>query len=131
MDGPPSVAVVLCAGGETEVGFSIVKAVEIYVVNHKTVRDIYYLAVHTNRASPCVLSDVGVAFGVKGAAIFRGKPFGPAEPIVIVGVNDGEFALRQWYAAKGAAIAEPAIEKDEEQNRLFDLTRDVKSNLQV
>jgi len=58
-------------------------------------------------------------------------PLVPAEQGVIVGVNDGEFALRQGDASKGAAAAEPAIEKDEKQNRLFDATRDVDNDLQV
>jgi len=87
--------------------------------------------VHTNRASPCVLSDVGVAFGVKGAAIFRGKPFGPAEPGVIVGVNDGEFALRQGYAAKGVAISQPAIEKDRQDTEPFEPGGDFDCNGQL
>jgi hypothetical protein len=39
-------------------------------------------------------------------------PFVFAEAIIIVGVNDGEFALRQRYSPEGVAVANAAVEND-------------------
>ena len=84
---------------------------------------------HTNRASPCVLSDIGVAFGIKGAAIFRGEPLMTAEQIVIVGVNDCKFAFSQGYSAKGIAEAHAAIQQEHEDQSLFQPARDFDNEL--
>jgi len=53
---------------------------------------------------------MSMALCVKGAAIFRGEPFVFVEPIIIIGVDDGEFALSEWYSAEGVAVACPAIQ---------------------
>ncbi len=75
-----------------------------------------YFAVHADRLSlagfPAQLGADGVEFVID----FRGGPFVLAEPVKIVGVNDGVFALGQRYAPEGIAVANPPIEK----NRLSD-----------
>ena len=39
-------------------------------------------------------------------------PFVFAEVIIIIQVNDGEFALRQRYSPEGVPVAHPPIQKD-------------------
>ena len=114
-------AVVLCAGGQPQVGLSIVEAVEIYVVNHQTIRNLYYAAVHIDGRNAAFSSDPGIAFGIEGVAVFGDVPFVGDKLIVIFRVNNGKFALGKGYAAEGVAIAEPAIEKDRCDTQPFEL----------
>jgi hypothetical protein len=46
-------------------------------------------------------------------------PFVFAEAVIIIRVNDGEFALRQRYPPEGVAIANPPIKKNKESYRPF------------
>ncbi len=75
-----------------------------------------YFTVHADGLSlagfPAQLGADGVEFVID----FRGCPFVLAEPVKIVGVNDGVFALGQKNAPEGIAVANPPIEK----NRLSD-----------
>ncbi len=70
-----------------------------------------YFAVHADRLSlagfPAQLGADGVEFVID----FRGGPFVLAEPVIIIRVNDGVFALCQRNAPEGIAEANPPIEK--------------------
>jgi len=49
--------------------------------------------------------------GVISMDAFIDVPFVLSQPLVIFGINDGEFALRQRNPAKGIAIPDPPISK--------------------
>ena len=50
-----------------------------------------------------------MALCVKGAGIFYGEPFVNIQPVEVVGVNDGELAPGEGYAAEGVAVAKAAV----------------------
>ena len=58
-------------------------------------------------------------------------PFVFAEAIIIIGVNDGEFALRQRYPPEGVAIANTTVEKDRQDTEPFKPDWNFNSNLDV
>jgi len=118
------VAYVLHISGQTQISFTIIKTIIIDVVNHKTIWGFRYLAVHRDDNDLAGFSVSSMVFRIKGVPCLVGTPLVPAEPIVIVGVNDGEFALRQGYAAKCVAISQPAIEKDRQDTEPFEPRRD-------
>ncbi len=67
---------------------------------------------------------MSMALCVKGAGIFCGEPFVPAEPIVIVWVNDGKFALSKSYSAESVAVANAAIQKHRKDDDALKPVRD-------
>ena len=68
-----------------------------------------YFAVHAIRLSlTACLAQLGPD-GVEFVIDSRGSPFVTAEPVKIVRVNDGVFALGQRDAPEGIAAANPAI----------------------
>ena len=68
-----------------------------------------YFAVHSVGLSlPACLAQLG-ADGVEFVIDPRGGPFVLAEPVKIVRVNDGVFALRQRDEPEGIAEANPPI----------------------
>jgi hypothetical protein len=85
-----------------------------------------YFAVHAVRLSLTVclaqLESDGIEFGIDS----RCGPFVLAEPVIIVRVNDGVFALRQRDASEGVAVAEPAIQKYKENERPYQPFRNCK-----
>jgi hypothetical protein len=54
-----------------------------------------------------------------------------AEAIIIIGVNDGEFTLRQRYPPEGVPIAHPPIQKNKESYQPFYPRWNFDSNLDV
>ena len=122
---------VLGAGRGAEVSFSVVKAIVVDVVAVTVRREIQYEVVHTHIFTGFLFAICKGADGIAGVGAFVEVPFVSAYPVVVFRVNDGESALRQGDASEGAAISQPAIEKDERKKRLFEAVRDVKSNLQV
>jgi len=68
-----------------------------------------YFAVHAIRLSlTACLAQLG-ADGVEFVIDSRGGPFVLAEPVIIVRVNDGVFALGQRDEPEGIAAANPPI----------------------
>jgi hypothetical protein len=67
--------------------------------------------------------------GVKGVDTFADVPFELDQSVVILGVNNGEFALRQGYLPESIAVSQPPIQKHEKQKRLFEPMRDVNGDL--
>jgi hypothetical protein len=85
-------------------------------------------AVHADRLSlagfPAQLGADGVEFVID----FRGGPFVLAEPVIIIRVNDGVFALRQRYAPEGVAVANPPIEKYQLSDEPFQPIRNINND---
>ena len=68
-----------------------------------------YFAVHSVGLSlPACLAPLG-SDGVEFVIDSRGSPFVLAEPVKIVRVNDGVFALGQRDEPEGIAVANPPI----------------------
>ena len=122
---------VLGAGRGAEVSFSVVKAIVVDVVAVTVRREVQYEVVYAHIFPGFFFAICKGADGITGVCAFVEVPFVSAYAVVVFRVNDGESALRQGDASEGAAISQPAIEKDEKQKRLFEAIRDVKSNLQV
>jgi len=89
-----AVAVVLCAGCGAEVCFSIVQAIVIYVVNEFVIWDFENLAVHFDNDPLFLFLQAGCTHGVEGAFAPANVPFVIVEPVEIIWIDDGVFALR-------------------------------------
>jgi len=94
-------------------------------------RGIHYEAVHTYFDSFSLDFGPLSADGVECIVALCGAPFVLAKPFVVFGVNDGVFVLGKWYASKGVAVAEPAVQKRCKNGRLFKPARDFNANLQI
>ena len=64
---------------------------------------------HPNVYSLSVFASSGVSAGVISVLATDGIPFVFGESVVIVGVDDGVFALGERDAAEGVAVANAAI----------------------
>jgi len=53
----------------------------------------------------------GSTGGVECPAVGNGVPFVLDKAPVVIGIDDGVFAPRQGYSAKGAAVAQQAVQK--------------------
>ncbi len=81
------------------------------MVDEHAFRGFKYGAVHRKVSfSNAIYS--GPSSGVECPAVRIGVPLLFREAIVIIGVDDGELAPREWYSAEGVAVAEEAVEKD-------------------
>ena len=87
-----SVAEVLRNGCRSEVFFSIVEAVAVYVVTEKVSGDVNDLPVHPNSFSGVFSSATLPADGVWAGRAFGKMPFVLCEAGVVFGINDSEFA---------------------------------------
>jgi len=67
------VAGVLRVCCQTEIGFSIVQAVMINVVDYEVARRVEYVTVHTERK--ILFADSFVPYGIEGICILDGMPF--------------------------------------------------------
>ena len=67
--------------------------------------------------------------GVPGVRALVGVPFDRSQPLVVLGIDDGELALRQRDAPEGVAIAQPAINEQQADQGLGKPIRDVQNNL--
>ena len=81
----------MCCG--TEIGFAIVEAVVVYVVNEEMVGDIEYLAVHSDGDLFFVFGVPDLSLGIVGVSALVGVPFVNAEAWVVFGVHDRIFTL--------------------------------------
>ena len=92
------------------------------VVNDAALGDFYDTAVHVNGGR--VFSCGGVALGVKCVAVFSDVPFVFTQRVVILGINDGKFALCKGYAAERIAVAEAATGEHSKDQYAFYRGRD-------
>jgi len=67
-----------------------------------------HFAVHADYFSPFA-ELVPASDGVKLAVIFADVPFVFDEPVIVIGIDDGELALGQGYLPEGVAVAQPAV----------------------
>lgn len=81
----------MCCG--TEIGFAIVEAVVVYVVNEEMVGDIEYLAVHSDGDLFFVFGVPDLSLSIVGVSALVGVPFVNAEAWVVFGVHDSVFTL--------------------------------------
>ena len=95
--------------GDPQVGFSIVEAVIVYVVNDETSRGFHYLAMHRDADKLSAFSTSSIALGIKGIQGSVSTPLVLAEALIIVRVDDSELAPGEGYAAEGVAVANAAI----------------------
>jgi len=120
---------VLRDGCGSEVRFSVVEAVAVYVVDDEWGRDGDELAVHKYaRIAAVCFSDRAFCVGGVFAFCFAESPFVFCEARVVVGVNDGVSALGERDSSEGVAEAEAAIEKQERDERSLQEIRNVKNN---
>ena len=86
-------AAILDAGCQAQIRLSIVQPVMIDMVNDKTSGNVYYTAVHVDSGLSAFFTYGNFALCVTCAISFINVPLVPAEGLVIIGVDDGEFAL--------------------------------------
>lgn len=87
-----------------KVGFAIVQAVPIDVVNQKGLRHIEDLAVQPDGELFFAVPDL--ALRVVGVSSLGGVPFVFGQAWIIVGVHDCVLVLREGDSSKGVAEAE-------------------------
>jgi len=66
-------------------------------------------AMHADCFSPSAFLGRTGSDGVKFTVNPGSGPFVLAQPVIFVGIDDGEFALGQWYSPEGVAVAQPAV----------------------
>jgi hypothetical protein len=103
--------------GYPQVSFSIVQPVIIDVVNNEPGGSLHYLPMHRDADNLSAFSTSSIPLGIKGIQGPVSAPLMLAEPLIIVGVNDGVFAPGQGYPAEGIAVAHPAIHKHYSNSR--------------
>ncbi len=69
------------------------------------------------------------ACSVTGSAAGIGLPFIFAKAVVIVGVNDGEFALCERDFSEGVPIPQPPIQKNNQNDGLYHPLRNMNDNV--
>ena len=95
----------------------------VNMVNKHIIRDFYYTAVYRKMTSFAIFIH-NPTDGVETSVHFCGIPFVFGEPPVIIGINDGIFALGEGDSAEGVAVADVAISKYGENHYAFDTYRD-------
>ncbi len=81
-------------------------------------RDFYYTAVH-GKLTPFAVFGHNPTDSIEASVSFGSVPFVFGEGKIIIGVNYGEFALSERYAAVGIAVADVAIGKYRENYYAF------------
>jgi hypothetical protein len=65
--------------------------------------------VHADCFSPLAILAAACSDGVKLAVISADVPFVFAQPVIVIGIDDGKQALSQGYLPEGAAVVQPAV----------------------
>jgi len=81
----------------------------VYVVNVQMGGRIYYFTMHLKIESLFSFRASGISACIKGVYALDGIPFMLVQSFVIVGVDDGVFALRELYPSVRIAAAQPAV----------------------
>jgi len=82
---------VLSMGGETKIGFSIVKAIMIQMVAETARRDVYYEMVHILIFPFPIFSVCERADGIISVGALVSVPFIFYETVIVLGVDNCEF----------------------------------------
>lgn len=96
---------VLGLSGGAEVSFSVVEAIVVDVVGVEVRWEVEDKVVHTEVFAFFFFAVCEGVDGIAGVSADVEVPFVFAYSVEIIGVNDGEFALRERDASEGAAIA--------------------------
>ena len=115
-------------GYGAEICLSIVEAVAVDVVTEHTIRNINDQIVHLEILSWCVLSVCQRVDGIASSWAFLDVPFVFHQPVVIFGVNYGEFSFCQGDFSEGIAIPDSAIKKEQANARFIQPLWYVESN---
>jgi len=124
-----SVPDVLRVRGGAQVGLAIVEAVMVDVVGEHAGRHVDDHVVHLEVFAFFFLAVGERMHGVPGVRALVGVPFDRSQPLVVLGIDDGELALRQRDSPEGVAIAQPAIDEQQADQGLGKPIRDVQNNL--
>ena len=111
---------ILTASRQAKIPLSIVKSVMINVVAKLPAERSRNVSVHQDQALLAAWRVANPAGCVRRPRTGLGKPSVPAQVLVVVWVDDGEFALRQGNSSEGVAVAQPTIQKHEKHYRLLD-----------
>jgi hypothetical protein len=109
-----SVPDVLGVGYGSEVCLSVVEAVVVDVVAEHAMGDVDDEMVHVGVFAGLFFSVGQRADGIKGVYVFLGVPFVFHQAVIVLGVNDGEFAPGEGDFSKRVAEADSPIEKENE-----------------
>ena len=106
-----SVPNILGGSGRAEIDLAIVKAVAVDVIYEHIVRYLKYLPMHKDTALGAVFV-FHITHSVVGTfTSASGVPFILGQPAVIIGIDDGVFALCQRDSAEGVAVAQAPVQK--------------------
>jgi len=94
------------------------------MIDHKISGRLHYDAMHHYTAPATRLHAPPRAFGIPCAPTFLSLPFVSHQPVVILGIHDGEFSLCQGYSSKWVAEAEAAVEERQEHDDALEPVRD-------
>lgn len=100
---------ILRPAGRAEIGLSIIQAIVIYMVAIHPRQHGNHQVVHLQISSRLFFAVGERVNGVKGVDALVGVPFIFLQTVVILRINDGEFAKRQRYPAERIAVANPPI----------------------
>jgi len=100
---------ILRPAGRAEISLSIIQAIVIYVVAIHPRRHVNHQVVHLQISSRLFFAVGERVNGVKGMDALVGVPFIRTQALVVLRINDGEFAQRQRYPAERIAVANPPI----------------------
>jgi hypothetical protein len=114
---------VVGGSGGAEVGLAIVPAVMIDVVHIKVVRHINDFAVHRYCQPLFQYRRPLAPYGVVRTVSLAGVPFVSAQPVVVVGVHDGVFALREGDSAERIAVPQLSVPEQRQHGRPFQPAR--------
>jgi len=112
-----SISAIFDVGCGAKIGFSVVEGVVVLVVGEHIGRGFEDFAIHKDGSARTALADAGATSGVEIAIVRDDVPVVLAEPVVIVGVNDGEFALCERDDADGAAKTNRMIKSECKQDQ--------------
>ena len=93
------------------------------MINEHIGRDFEELTVHW-KVTLFTIFVCNCSGSVESPAITAGTPFVFGQIIIIVGVNDGVFALCQRYSAEGIAVAKQPIQKHRQDGDFLKPVRD-------
>ena len=99
------------------------------VVTEHPRRNVYDQMMHISVLSLFPFAVCQRVHGINGMRAFVRIPFVFAQPMVIFGVNDGEFAFCQRNLSEGIAEAQPAEDKQDWAEMFFYELADSKNNL--
>ena len=79
------------------------------MIHEHVIRDIYDLSVHSDVQSLSCGPGPLTSDGIRCMGPFRSVPFVFAQPLVVVGIDNCIFALREGDSPEGIAVAELSV----------------------